>query len=107
MPRWRQNPITHELEPVGSEVPEGGTTILANFEPIVSPIDGSVISSRSEYREHCKKHNVVPQAEFSDDYIAKKRREREEFFTNGGSPQERFRAKQEIYEAIVRAENGT
>lgn len=29
------------------------------FEPFVSPIDGSVLSSNRDIREHEKKHNVV------------------------------------------------
>jgi hypothetical protein len=34
--------------------------ILPDIEPFVSPIDKSVIGSRSALRTHCKVHDVVP-----------------------------------------------
>lgn len=37
--------------------------IINDIEPFVSPIDGSIIKSRRGYRDHCKRHNVVPTAE--------------------------------------------
>lgn len=37
-----------------------GPVILSDYEPFVSPIDGTVVSGRKEYREHCQKHDVVP-----------------------------------------------
>lgn len=33
--------------------------VLDDMKPMVSPIDGDVISSRSQYREHMKKHGVI------------------------------------------------
>lgn len=33
--------------------------IMPDMEPMKSPIDGSIISSRSAYREHMKKHGVI------------------------------------------------
>lgn len=107
MPRWRQDPKTLELIPVGqrNEV-AGSVAIHADFEPFISPIDGTVISDRAGYREHCKRHNVVPQAEFSDEFLAKKRAERERLFKGEYTREERLEVKREIYEAMVRAENG-
>lgn len=40
-----------------------GPTILADYEPFVSPLDNTVVSGRKEYRAHCKKHNVVSTAD--------------------------------------------
>jgi hypothetical protein len=37
--------------------------VLPDIEPFVSPIDKSVISSRSTLRAHCKAHGVVPTEE--------------------------------------------
>lgn len=38
-------------------------TFIPDIEPFVSPIDGTVINSRSQMREHCKVHDVVPTSE--------------------------------------------
>jgi len=37
--------------------------IINDIQPFISPIDGTVISSRRAYRDHCKRHNVVPTGE--------------------------------------------
>jgi hypothetical protein len=41
----------------------GGPAIHMDYEPFVSPIDGTLISGRRAYREHCQKHDVVPTRE--------------------------------------------
>ena len=76
--RWRQ--IFDEKTQTSTFVPideaarkASGAAIHGTIEPFVSPIDCSVISDRKQYREHCEKHNVVPTAEFSPEFIAKKR----------------------------------
>lgn len=37
--------------------------IIPDITPVQSSIDGSMISSRAQMREHCKKHDVVPTEE--------------------------------------------
>ena len=37
---------------------EGGYSIISDVEPFTSPIDGTVLSSRSQIREHERKHQV-------------------------------------------------
>lgn len=34
-------------------------TVISDTEPYRSPIDGSIISSRSRHRDHMREHNVV------------------------------------------------
>jgi hypothetical protein len=74
------------------------------MEPFVSPIDGTVISDRRQYREHCKKHNVVPQAEFGTDTYKAAEEQRAKVFQGKLSASERLARRQELYELIVRAE---
>jgi hypothetical protein len=33
--------------------------IIGDIQPFVSPIDGTVLGSRRDLREHCARHNVV------------------------------------------------
>ncbi len=103
MPRYRQ--VVNEdgsstFVEIGKNVPRETLAIHGEIERFVSPIDGSVIDDRKAYREHCKKHGVVPSAEFSDEFLAKKRAERERHY-KGASERER---KQALYDAMIRAE---
>lgn len=66
--------------------------------PFVSPIDGTVIHGRKSYREHCERHGVVPAAEFSPEYLAGKRKERDDFYQGKISKKERLERRQNIYE---------
>lgn len=34
--------------------------VIPDIDPFVSPIDRSLINSRAQYRDHCKRHDVVP-----------------------------------------------
>lgn len=49
----------HSLQPRSGGVP----TILPDLPDFVSPIDGKAYSGRAGLREHCVRHNVVPNAE--------------------------------------------
>jgi hypothetical protein len=40
-----------------------GVTILPDLPDFVSPIDGLAYSGRAGLREHCKRHDVVPNAD--------------------------------------------
>lgn len=113
MPRYRQitNPETGlpELVPLddSARIKEGIPVMTRGaFEAFKSPIDGAVISNQREYDDHCKKHNVVPAAEFSPAYYAEKARERERFYNAEHSPAEKLKRKQELYENMIRAERG-
>lgn len=107
MPRWRQDKETGKLIPIDQEAVAHDRArgfIVKDVEPFRSPIDGTIISSRRQYEEHCKKHNVVPAAEFSQEWYDKKAQERAKHFTGELSRQEVFKRKQEIYEQMVRME---
>ena len=43
----------------------GRVTIMPDLPDFVSPIDGKTYSGRAGMREHCRKHDVVPQAELA------------------------------------------
>jgi hypothetical protein len=51
----------------GSNTPEAsatrGPTILPDLPDFVSPIDGKTYSGRAGLREHCRIHDVVPNAD--------------------------------------------
>lgn len=106
--RWRQvkQPDgSHKMVPVDEAAAKrDGVSLHTAFEPFKSPIDGTIISDRKAYREHCQKHNVVPTAEFSDEFLARKRKERERLYKGEHTTAETFARKQEIYETIMRAE---
>ena len=102
MPRWRQvfNKETQKSEfiPIDDAARrEAGIAIQGDIQPFRSPIDGAIISDRKQYREHCKKHNVVPAQEFSPEFYKAKAEERAREL-NGQYSKEEVRArKQEIY----------
>lgn len=81
-----------------------GVSLHTAFEPFVSPLDGTVINGRAEYRDHCKKHGVVPAAEFTQEFYDRKAAERASTFQGGHSRQETLARKREIYENMMRAE---
>lgn len=85
-----------------------GAAIHGDIQPFVSPIDGSVISDRKAYREHCKKHNVVPANEFSAEYYQGKAEERARHFTGQSTKEETFSRRQTMYELAnkMERENG-
>ncbi len=106
MPRWRQDSKTGKLIPIDEEAArrDAQAAIHGDIQSFVSPIDGTVISDRKQYREHCEKHNVVPSAEFTPEFYAKKAKEREDFYNRNFSRAEKLKRKQEIYETWMRAE---
>lgn len=111
MPRWRQDRETGKLIPIDEKAvayDRARGIIVKDVEPFRSPIDGTVITNRRQYEEHCRKHNVVPAAEFSQDWYDRKARERARLFTGELTKQEVFERKREIYETMMRAErNGS
>jgi hypothetical protein len=82
-------PQTHELQ--------------MDITPFKSPINGAIINSRSQLRDHMKRHDVV----FADDYkehAAKKAREREERI-KGTHPEVRAERVRFISDAFERVRN--
>jgi hypothetical protein len=73
-----------------------------DLKPFMSPIDGSVIGSNKDLREHNKRHKVIQHLEFGEGGVeaaaAKKRRE--DVFTGRHSTAESYRRKCEINEVI-------
>ena len=55
----------HLAEPLNYPASDGATSFIPDIVPFVSPIDGTVINSRTQYRDHCKRHDVVPTAELA------------------------------------------
>jgi len=61
---------TYQRERVNSPM------IMKPLESFVSPIDGQVISCRSQLAAHNKKHGVTNSADYSGGYIEQRARER-------------------------------
>lgn len=113
MARWRQvkDPETGKyhmipLDDAAIQRDKDRGIIVRNVEAFKSPIDGSIISTYREYMDHCKKHNVVPAAEFSQEWYESKAKERERFYKGEMTRQEKFKRKQELWEIWNRAERG-
>lgn len=103
MMRWRQvynkELGKHEMVPVDEAAAKrDGVIIVREVEPSKSPIDGSVISSHKKYVEHCRKHNVVPAAEFSKEFFERKAKERAKFYNAEYSAKEKQARKAQIWE---------
>lgn len=61
--RWIQ--IDGVLREVGVDIfPEDievrSAAVRGDYAPFKSPIDGTVVEGRRQFREHCLKHDVVP-----------------------------------------------
>jgi hypothetical protein len=48
--------------PESADAP-GGPTVLPDLPDFVSPIDGKLYAGRAGLREHCRRHDVVPNAD--------------------------------------------
>ena len=55
-----------------------GITIISDIEPFKSPIDGSMITTRSQRDAHFKQHNITDSRDYSSEFIAKRSRERDD-----------------------------
>ena len=108
MPRYRQvvkEDGSSTFVEIGAPERRASThAVHGDIESFRSPIDGSVISDRKQYREHMEKHGVVPSAEFSPEYYQRKAEERAKFYDKSRlSKEEKWARKAEINEAIERA----
>lgn len=58
--RWIQDPVTHKLIPAeeyGGPSTSKTAYVSPDIQPYRSQITGEIISSRSQHREHLKRHN--------------------------------------------------
>lgn len=85
---------------------DAGAAIHGDIEPFVSPVDGTVISDRKQLREHNKRNDVVNSQEFSQQWLDKKAKERQDFFDGKLSRKETQARKEQLNETINRAEKG-
>ena len=81
----------YELIPVKQTTTVRSAAIHGDIDPFVSIVDGSVVSSRSELREHNKRNRVVQTADLRGTKPTRK---------SGWS----FESKQDIYNRISRLE---
>ena len=111
MPRWKQ--VVNEQTGKSEFVPidaaaralePQGAAIHGIFEPFKSMVDGTVISTNKQLREHNTRNNVVNADEFSPEFYERKAQERADFYQGKHSRQESLKRKQEIYETMMRAE---
>ena len=96
---WVQDPVTGKLIPKEGYYGPGGESpsIHGDIEPFVSHVDGTVIRSRKELREHNARNNVVI-AEFDTAAIKQRTAEREALY--GGGPHDRARRLEAIKFAV-------
>ena len=56
----------------------GGITIIPDIEPVKSPIDGTVLTTRSDLKDHNRRHGVTDNRAYSRAYMEKQRCSREQ-----------------------------
>ena len=99
--RWRQDAKTGELIPIDAAARNSGSgAIHRDFKPFVSPIDGTIVSGRRQYDDHCKKHNVVNAAEFSPEHYEKAAQKRADHYEGRHTKQETYARRCELNETI-------
>lgn len=114
MARWRQVvdketgksefvPIDEKARQLDIAAGKRTANIHGVFESFVSPVDGTVIHTARQLREHNLRNNVVCAEEFSQGFLEKKARERADFYEGKSSSKEELARKQAIYEIIERA----
>lgn len=75
---FRQNKDTGKFEEVNHAYVQSSAAVHVDMAPFVSPIDGSIINSRSDLRSHNAKHNVVQQHEYGNEMEHVKARKEKE-----------------------------
>jgi hypothetical protein len=56
----------------------------------VSPVDGSIINSKSDLRNHNARNDVVNYQEFGDAHFERKQKERDDFYLGKTGKKERL-----------------
>jgi hypothetical protein len=90
------------------DLAEGKTTLIIrdNFESFRSIVDGSLISNHRDLENHNKRNNVVNSAEFNPEFLERKQKERKDRELGVRTKEETLRVKKEIYERVIRSEQG-
>ena len=97
MTRYIQDSATGKLRALPSKSENRSALLIKNFEPFISPIDKSPITTRAQLLDHNKRHNVT-QDGFGE-RVAARTAERENLF--GGAYKDPTR-KDDIRDAIER-----
>lgn len=105
--KWIQCLECHKLIPaeeydahIGRLTPNETHAVMGDIEEFVSPVDGSVVGSRSDLREHNAKHNVVSVAEYEGVVDKGAMQRRHDHYQGRISRKEQFKRRQEIHEII-------
>jgi hypothetical protein len=109
--KWRQCRYTGKFYPVDEAAQKhdddkGLSFMRGRFEPFISPVDGSHIRSPKDLDSHNKRNGVVNMAEYSPEYLERKQAERIRRESGERTRAETLAVKRELYEKIIRAENG-
>ena len=92
--RYIQHPITLKLVPAEEYVrPDRSHAVHGDIEPFVSHLDGTMITSRKDLREHNKRHGVVTAKELGNEGERFKKA-REDFYA--GRPYDRERRRRAL-----------
>ena len=107
MPSWIQDPETGKLIPKEEydAYQNDSAYIQGDIEPFKSPIDGSVISTRAQLRDHHRKHGVTDSRDYSQSYIEARAKQRQQKIVAQDAAGKRQRINH-IVEAIERHRNG-
>ena len=102
---WIQDPVTGKLIPKDEYYGDNRTahSVHGDIEPFVSTVDGTVIRSRKDLREHNARNGVVT-AEFDSAAIKKRTAEKQALF--GGGPYDRARRLEAIKFAVEANQGG-
>jgi hypothetical protein len=100
MPSWVQDPVSGKLIPKEEyrAASRDKGLIIGDIEPFKSPIDGTLITSRSKLRDHNKRHGVTNVQDYGPEWFTRKAKERADNLNGKNNVKERIDAiKQSIY----------
>lgn len=75
------NPLTNKFEEKHSRPRIDLHYVQDDVPPFVSPVDGSIVNSKSGLRNHNARNDVVNYQEFGDAHFERAAKEREKFYT--------------------------
>jgi hypothetical protein len=104
MARWIQCPKTLKLIPneeYHRHCEKLYVQVQGDIQPFRSPVDGTVIHSRTALRYHNEKHGVTDPRDYGPDYFKRKEKERNDALTSQGRRQKAARI-EAINEALYR-----
>jgi len=78
MPTYVQDKVTGKFVLKGTETYQSNAPmIMGDIEPFISPITKRPVTSRSQLRRHNQIHGVTDSRDYSQEFIQKRNRERE------------------------------